>query len=173
MKRTTLCLLLLPALTACKETEEAGRTTGISLGEAEAVVPRKGQWFYDVWQWTAHECGITDDDLPIDTEEGFKITEAGPEAFELYLNQDIQFRCNLNGDAFLCEEVSTTSTYSDGLIELDIELQTEGHLPQESFMIGHHQLYLDCVGDGCTAVEAYFDVEFPCEAGIDFNAFHE
>ena len=168
-----LAVLLAALLAGCDEEPEDPRTTGIELGEEDTIVPRLGQWYYDVWEWTAHECGITDDDLPITHEAGFKIPEAGDEAFELSLDQEIEVRCKLTGDEFLCGQASTTATYSDGLISLDIDFQTEGHFPQESFMIGHHQLYMDCDGDGCNAVESYFGVEFPCEAGIDFNAFHE
>ena len=161
-------------LAACEEEEENSRTTGISIGEEpDPIVPRPGQWYYDVWQWTAHECGVSDEDLPIDNANGFKIPQSSTKRFDLQLEQDVSMTCKITGDDFLCGAVATSSSYSDGLIELDVELITEGHFPQESFMIGHHQLFLDCEGQGCAAVESYYDLVFPCQAGIDFNAFHE
>ena len=171
--RSLSLLFLSLVLGGCEEEEDPSHTTGIELGDLEPVIPRKGQWYYDVWEWTAQDCGITNEDLPIDTEDGFKIPEADPEDFNLKLENDVQMNCKITGDSFLCAEVSTSSSYSDGLVQLDIVLQTEGHFPHYSFMIGHHQLYMSCDGQGCDAVEAYFGVDFPCEAGIDFNAFHE
>ena len=39
-------------LAACEE-EDNSRTTGISIGEEpDPVVPRQGQWYYDVWHRT-------------------------------------------------------------------------------------------------------------------------
>ena len=171
MKSSSLLTLAI-LMAACEEDEEKDKTTGISVGDEAEIIPRLGQWYYDVWEWTAHECGVTDDDLPINSEDGFKIPASNRDRFDLSLDSDIELSCSLSGEEFLCGEISTTSSYNDGTVELQIELRTEGHFRQESFMIGHHQIELDCYGDGCGAVEAWFGMDFPCSAGIDFNAFH-
>ena len=164
------CLFL---VWGCKEEDDDVRTTGIELGNSEPILPRAGQWIYDVWEWTAHECGVSEEDLPIDSYDGFKIPLSQGESFKIDLGDDIDTLCKMTGDEFLCGQVSTTSSYSDGLVALQVDLLTEGHMRQESFMAGHHQIVLDCMGDGCGTVEALYDLEFPCSAGIDFNAFHE
>ncbi len=172
--RSAFLLLLVTVLGlvpfACSDSDESDDDDDDN-GGGGTIEPASGEWEFDGDPSDNEACSVEESDLG-DPDGVFTIANNGDGTLTVTPDDGTDpFDCDLNGAKFDCPD-----RYSD---EIDIDLveatitikaTASGTFSSNTEMSGTQDATISCAGSGCSTVEAYAGVTFPCDASQTFTA---
>ena len=161
-----LCLLL-PACKADQTTDDPSPTT------PEVILPTEGQWIVNLHNNTDDPCSLnTADKLPFDlTDSTFELQAVTDSSFRLFIEEDLQTECTLNGLDFDCPGLTIENELSGGMSgTVTVTIRTFGTLTDADHFEATQTAEVTCTGADCATLDAFWHVTLPCTLTYDMNA---
>jgi hypothetical protein len=122
------------------------------------IVPTEGAWISSDLTYTTNGCNLE----ALEGDTSVNIMVGADNTFTLDLGDESTLNCTLEGDLFDCDTLAVTIPMEEEAAELSITYNSSGTFNASDSMNTTLSADYDCSGDGCEAVSAVFEIDFPC-----------
>jgi hypothetical protein len=116
-------------------------------------------------------CGYDTDDTPSGDAGGFQLRGSSPDGFSMVFDgASDNLACSLTGMSFSCSSFTGREPVPDTSGVIVSTTTHSGTFSDAGTVSSRFDIHIDCEGGDCGLIEAFGDIDFPCDVAFQADA---